>query len=162
MSDLKKLFEILLKNEIDFVLVGGFAGVVHGTRQVTQDIDICMAITEASVGELRKALKSYNPIHRMNPSFQPSFLDHPKNLEGLQNIYLKTDLGVLDVMSKLPPVGDYKEIEKNSIELSVYGYQCKVISIDDLIRIKESMNRPKDKEALLDLKKIKSIQNKND
>jgi len=36
-----KLIERLAKGGVKFVLVGGFAGVVHGCTYVTQDIDIC-------------------------------------------------------------------------------------------------------------------------
>jgi len=41
MQNLRQLLERLLENKIDFVLVGGFAGVVHGATMVTQDLDIC-------------------------------------------------------------------------------------------------------------------------
>ena len=27
--------------EVDFVVIGGFAGVVHGCTMVTEDVDIC-------------------------------------------------------------------------------------------------------------------------
>jgi len=90
----------------------------------------------------------------MNPSFKPSFMDYPESLQGLNNIYLETDLGVLDILSELRPVGGFETIKKNSILISLYGHTCRVVSIEDLIRIKETMTRPKDKETLLYLKKL--------
>lgn len=158
-QNLKDLLERLLRNNIDFVLVGGFASVLHGSTLVTQDLDICVALTEEEIQKLRSALADLHPIHRMNPNFSPSFMDYPKDSSQLKNIYLKTDLGVLDIMSELPPVGNFSRIKSHSIEVSLYGYICRVISIEDLIQIKEIMTRPKDKETLRHLKQIQSLKN---
>src|SRR3989338_11358185 len=96
-DNLKALLERLLKHEIDFVLAGGLACVVHGSPVVTYDIDICISIDEEQVGKLRSALKDLSPKHRMNPNFKPSFFDFPSKLEGVNNIYLETELGILDI-----------------------------------------------------------------
>lgn len=37
MKNLNDLLKRLLNHKIDIVLIGGFAGVVHGSTQVTQD-----------------------------------------------------------------------------------------------------------------------------
>ncbi len=158
MQDLSKLLKILLENEINFVLIGGFAAVVHGSTLVTQDLDICSAMTLESIEKLRFVLKDLNPTHRMNRKANLSFLEHPKSIEGLKNIYLETDLGVLDILSATSPVGDFETIKKNAIEISLYGFICKVISIDDLIKVKETMKRPKDLQAVIELKKIKEFE----
>ncbi len=157
MQNLKELLQLLLKNKTDFVLVGGFASVVHGSIAVTQDLDICMAITSESIDQLRATLSEVAPVHRMNPNFQPSFLNYPEDLAGVKNIYLKTKLGVLDILSELPPAGDFDEIKKRSIAVDLYNYQCRVISLEDLIEIKKSMGRAKDKEVLEQLLKIKEL-----
>jgi hypothetical protein len=153
-QNLKALLETLIKSEADFVLVGGFAAVVHGSTLITQDLDICAAITEEQVAKLRAALKDLHPRHRMNPSAKHSFLEYPTDIKGTNNIYLETDLGILDILSKLPPAGSFDEIKERSIEISLYGHSCRVISIDDLIKIKESMNRPKDQQAAQELRLI--------
>lgn len=155
MQDLNKLLKTLLENKIDFVLIGGFAAVVHGSTLVTQDIDICMSISDDSIEKLRVALKEINPWHRMNRKNKLSFLEHPKSTDSLNNIYLQTDLGILDILSETRPAGDFREIKMKSIEIPLYGYKCRVISIDDLIKVKESMNRPKDIQAVLELKKVR-------
>ncbi len=156
MQNLKALLETLLKSEVDFVLVGGFAAVVHGSTLVTQDLDICAAITEEQVAKLREALRNLHPRHRMNPSAKHSFLEYPKELKGTNNIYLETDLGVLDILSKVPPAGTFDEIKNRALEISLYGYRCRVISINDLIKIKDAMNRPKDLQAAQELRLIQA------
>jgi len=128
---------------------------VHGSSLVTEDLDISIAINEEQVRKLREALREISPKHRMNPSFKPSFLTHPEKIDGLKNIYLETDLGILDILEEVKPVGDFKILKAHSITVSLYGQKCQVICLDDLILVKESMNRPKDKEAVAQLRIIR-------
>ncbi|MBT4792496.1 MAG: nucleotidyltransferase [Halobacteriovoraceae bacterium] len=160
MQDLSKLLKTLLANDIDFVLIGGFAAVVHGSTLVTQDLDICSAMSIENINKLRSVLKDLNPTHRMDRKANLSFLDHPKSLDGLNNIYLDTDLGILDILSATEPAGNFETIKKNAIDIPLYGFTCKVISIDDLIKVKTVMNRPKDIQAVIELKKVKELESK--
>jgi predicted nucleotidyltransferase len=153
--NLKALLERLITHNVDFVLIGGFAASVHGCTMVTQDIDICAAITEEEVAKLREALKDLHPKHRMNPNAKHSFLEYPTEIKGTNNIYLETDLGVLDILSQTQPAGSFAEIKSRSFEIPLYGRKCRVISIDDLITVKEKMNRPKDQQAVRELRLIK-------
>jgi hypothetical protein len=153
-DNLKALLERLLEHEIDFVLAGGLACAVHGSPLLTQDLDICISINKKEISKLRQALRDLSPRHRMNPGFKPSFLDYPETLDGVKNIYLETDLGILDILSELSPIGDFETVKKRSIPISLYGHTCNVVSIEDLIQIKETMTRPKDKEAAAYLKEI--------
>lgn len=91
----------------------------------------------------------------MNPNFKPSFLTEPKDLEGLRNIYLETDLGVLDIISEVIEVGDFEKVKKNSVEIDLFGRKCRVISVEALIRAKEKMGRPKDRLVVAELKALR-------
>jgi hypothetical protein len=55
-SDFLNLLERLVKAGVDFVIVGGFAGVVHGCTYVTQDVDICCDFSAANLLALQKAM----------------------------------------------------------------------------------------------------------
>lgn len=156
MQNLKALLERLLQKQIDFVLIGGFASVTHGSTLVTQDLDICAALTEDTIHSLRDALADLHPKHRMNTQAKISFLEQPKDISGLKNIYLETDWGVLDILSNVPPAGEFTEIKSRAMKVQLYGYECWVISLDDLIKVKSSMNRPKDIATLEELKMIKA------
>ncbi len=155
MENLNNLLKTLLESKIDFVLIGGYAAVVHGSSQVTQDVDICAVMTDGQLEELRSTLKNFKPVHRMNPNFQPSLLDVPKPGQKMNNIYLRTDLGILDILETVEPVGDFKRVKEHAIEISLFGHKCKVISLDDLIAVKKSMTRPKDKAVLQELMALK-------
>lgn len=151
MENLNLLLKRLLESKIDFVLIGGYAAVFHGSSQVTHDLDICAVITDPELEKLKKALRDLNPKHRMNPNFQPSLEEYPTPGINLKNFYLSTSAGVLDILETVEPVGDFERIKKNSLTVTLFGQTCRVISLDDLIQVKESMTRPKDKSVLHDL-----------
>ncbi len=80
MRNLNSLLRILLQHDIEFILIGGYASVLHGSTYVTRDLDICGIISSDQIEKLRIALKDLHPRHRMNPNFKPSFLEEPKEL----------------------------------------------------------------------------------
>ncbi|HXH73928.1 MAG TPA: hypothetical protein VNJ08_03115 [Bacteriovoracaceae bacterium] len=159
-NDLNHLIKTLLDHEIEFVLIGGFASVIHGSNQVTQDLDICAVLTPPQVAKLRKALENLHPVHRMNLKANVSFNDRPGPDEDVENIYLQTDAGILDVLSKVTGVGDFFELKKNAVPVPLFGKQCLVISLDDLIKSKKAMPRLKDKIVLKELMAIKDLKKK--
>ncbi|MEI8346008.1 MAG: nucleotidyltransferase [Pseudomonadota bacterium] len=154
MSNLNNLLEILLENELDFVLIGGFASVVHGSSMVTRDIDICALCTPENITKLREVLKDFNPVHRQTPQ-RLSFIEIPKSLDGINNLYIDCELGVLDIHSSVTSVGNFQRVKEKAIEITLFGHKCKVISIDDLIATKKAMGRSKDLMVIAELEKIK-------
>ena len=65
MENLTLLLKRLLEHRIDFILVGGYAAVLHGASQVTHDIDICALINDEELEKLKTALKDLEPKHWM-------------------------------------------------------------------------------------------------
>jgi len=47
----------LQKENVEYVLIGGFAVVLHGLPRVTQDIDLFLKPTEENIVKLKKALQ---------------------------------------------------------------------------------------------------------
>ena len=45
-EDLNRLLKTLVESDLDFLVVGGFAAVVHGSSHVTKDLDISMLMSE--------------------------------------------------------------------------------------------------------------------
>ncbi len=80
----------------------------------------------------------------------------PENIEGINNLYVSTDLGQIDFLSSVGGVGDFERVSKNAIEVTVFGRKCLVISINDLITAKMFMKRPHDIETVKQLEWIKA------
>jgi hypothetical protein len=155
-SDFLNLLERLVRASVDFVIVGGFAGVVHGCTYITQDVDICCDFSPANLISLQKAISDLHPVHRMTPRRTKLRLTE-KTCAQLKNLYLDTDIGQLDCLSFIDGVGDFDQVELASESIEVENMQVRVLNMDALIRTKKAMNRPRDMEALLQLEAIKRL-----
>ena len=156
-SDLPSLLKRLVGTGVDFVIVGGYAGVVHGCTLVTQDVDICCNFSPGNLLALQKALADLHPVHRMTPGHQPLELT-AENAGPFRNLYLDTDLGHLDCLSEIQGLGGYDEVAEASQTIEIDGLPLRVLTIDALIVAKEAMNRPRDREAVRQLRAIKDLE----
>lgn len=158
--NLEDLLKRLLSEKLDFILIGGFASVVHGASYITQDLDICMVLSPENVERLRAALKDLHPVHRMNPAAKLPFSERPLPGEEVQNLYLQTDLGILDVITEVAVAGDFDSLKSRAFKTRIYESDCDVISIDDLIASKEAIGRKKDLMVVEELKAIRDRRNR--
>jgi len=153
---LSQLLQRLSDAEVDFVIVGGFAALLHGSTLVTRDLDICAVLSRADVAKLREALRDLNPRHRLT-SQRLSFLDNPDPDVEVRNLYLETELGTVDISSSILGVGDFDHVRAGSIEIDLFDRRCRVISLEKLIQAKEALGREKD---LLAVKELRAIREK--
>lgn len=128
-TDFKLLLSKLHENNIDFIIVGGFAAAAYGSSFVTHDLDICSVLTPENIEKLRHGLADVHPIHRIAQN-KPSFLDTPKLTEGISNLYLQTDIGVIDILSSITGVGDYNELKKTCIEIKIKAEMIEIRETD--------------------------------
>lgn len=156
MQDLSELTRRLIEAQVEFVLIGGFAAVAHGVTLVTRDVDICCRFTEANLMRLQKAFADLHPVHRSRPDLPLALT--PKLCAGLRNLYLKTDLGIVDCLSEVLGVGDFDSVLKQSIELQLPFGNCRILDLDAMIAAKEAMNRDHDRITVRQLREIKRHQ----
>lgn len=154
MPDLESLLQRLIEGGVEFVVVGGFAAVAHGASLPTQDVDVCCRFTPDNLLKLQRAIAHLHPVHRMVPSRPPLQLT-PENCVGLRNLYLDTDWGQLDCLGEVLALGAYEDVVPQSIAVEAAGGVCRILSIDALIRAKDAMGRPRDREAALQLRAIR-------
>jgi hypothetical protein len=156
MQNLSELTWRLIAGRVEFVLVGGFAAVAHGVTLVTRDVDICCRFTETNLVLIQKALADLHPVHRSRPDLPLALT--PEQCASLKNLYLKTDLGIIDCLGEVLGIGNYDEVARHSIELELPAGKCRVLDIDALIRAKEAMNRDHDRITIKQLIEIKKQQ----
>ena len=63
---------------------------------------------------------------------------------------------MLDCISEVLGVGDFDVVLGESLPVQLGFGECRILSLDALIRAKEAMNRPRDREAVVQLKAIKA------
>ena len=158
-NDFVNLLERLVNNGVDFVIVGGFAGVAHGCTYVTQDIDICCDFSPANLLSLQKAISDLNPVHRMTPNRKKLKLSDTTCAQ-YKNLYLDTKKGQLDCLSFIDGLGDYSRAKQESELIKVEDMKIRVLKLDALIKSKRALNRPRDKAAILQLASIKRLRKK--
>jgi hypothetical protein len=155
MANLRALLQRLVEKDIDLVVVGAFASVAHGVTIVTQDVDICCSFTSRNLLKLQEALADLHPVHRLTPKRLPLELTRAR-CRGLKNLYLETDLGVLDCLSEVKGVGKFAAVKRQSVVLDMEFGKCRVLGLDALIKSKRAMNRPRDREAVVQLEAIRA------
>jgi hypothetical protein len=156
MQNLSELTRRLITSQVEFVLVGGFAAAAHGVTLVTRDVAICCRFSQANLMRIQKAFADLHPVHRSRPDLALELT--PEQCAGLKNLYLKTDLGIVDCLSEVLGVGNFEEVLKNSIEVELPYGKCWILNIEALIRAKEAMNRDHDRITVKFLKEIKKQQ----
>ena len=156
MQNLSDLLQRLHQQKVEFVLVGGFAAVLHGGSLVTQDLDVCCRFSEENLLRIQTAVADLHPVYRMRPDLPLELT--PEICRTLKNLYLKTDLGSLDCLGEVKGVGDYNEVLKHSVVAALPFGECRVLDFDTLIRAKQAMNREHDKITVRQLLAVKGRQ----
>ncbi len=70
-------------------------------------------------------------------------------------MYFETDLGVIDLLGAVPPIGAYAELARTAVTMTLADRPCRVISLDDLIEVKHHVGRAKDKLVEAELRAIR-------
>jgi hypothetical protein len=155
-SDLEKIATILLRHGVEFLVVGGQAEILMGSPRVTYDTDLCYRRTRENLNRLAEALKELQPKLRGAPPDVPLVLNADALALG-NNYTFDTSLGPLDLLGWLEPVGTYEALAPQSESYRVGDLQLRTIGLDNLIRIKEHIGRPKDRESLHQLLAIRKL-----
>lgn len=131
-TKLETLLQSLGENDLEFIVVGQMAAVMHGLEAQAEKLEIALLMSPGNLQKLRRLLKPALPKHRDNPKQKYSFLDVPENLRGWRSFFLETELGLLDLLGDVKGVGSFSRIRERSISLEFLGKSWKVMSRDDL------------------------------
>ena len=144
------ILRLLSEHGVDFVVVGEYVLFAHGGTLVTQDLDVCCSFSPENLLRIQDALQNHHPVHRMTPQRLPLQLTK-ESCQGLNNIYLDTEIGQIACLGLIFGIGDFQEVKKRSFLVDMDGYEVRLLELDALIAAKINMNRPRDKEAVLQL-----------
>lgn len=157
MAALQQILERIVRNEVEFVLVGGYAAMVHGVSLVTKDIDVCTHFSRQNLERIHAALADLHPYHFLTPQELP-FVIPPGFEHGLRNLYIGTDLGRLDCLEDIPGIGDYAAARAGSIPLQLPFGCVWMLGRKAMIRAKSALDRPHDKVTVMQLLAIEERQ----
>lgn len=153
-QDDKALLSRLQSHQVEFVIIGGVCGLIHGVPLVTRDLDICCPFTAENLRRLESAVSDLHPVHRLAANKLP--LEFTEELSSrLKNLYLQTDLGILDCLSDVAGVGAYQQALERSIAYQLSYGEFRILTIDALIAAKEAVGRERDRQTVRYLRAIK-------
>ncbi len=156
-TPLERFCALLARHGVEFIVVGGQAEALMGGARVTYDVDLCYRRTPENLERLAAALGTLHLTLRGAPPDLKFRLDAQALALGLNYTFLVDDEYPLDLLGYLEPVGAYEDLLPRVETVSIGGHPIRVIGLDDLIRIKQYLGRPKDRESLLQLQAIKRL-----
>src|SRR5678816_2592771 len=152
-TDFEKALATLTRGGVDFIVVGGVAGALHGSAFVTQDLDVVYARNGENIRRLATTLQTHRPYLRGAPEGLPFHWDERTIRNGL-NFTLTTSFGDLDLLGDVTGGGTYEDLLPHSREVSGFGVRFRLLNLEKLIVLKRAAGRPKDLQVVAELQSI--------
>jgi hypothetical protein len=152
-----RMLAALEAHGVRYVLIGGFAAVIHGSPYLTSDVDVVPSRGRENLERLAEALRDLNA--RIWTESEPSGLPFDTSADALANAEIRnlvTDHGRLDLTFVPDGTQGYEDLSRDARHLTVLGVGIDVASLADVIRSKEAAGREKDRLVLPVLRRIQS------
>ena len=153
MTDYPGLVRTLKNGGVDFIIVGGFAGVAHGSARQTNDLDVVYSRASDNIKRLVACIAPLRPFLRGAPKNLPFLWDEETIRAGL-NFTLTTTLGDLDLLGEIAGGGSYVALLPHTLPLKLFALDCLFLDLETLIRVKRAAGRPRDFEAVAELEAL--------
>ena len=150
-----ELLAVLASSGVEHIVVGGVAAIAWGGSELTRDLDVVIPFDAERIARLMAAFAPHHPKHWTRPDLGV-IQESPEYLATLRMLLLETDLGHIDVLRTVDPVGDYDRLHAMAARFEFAGRSHELIDIDDLIAVKEHVGRPKDVVTAAQLRAIRS------
>lgn len=137
-DDQAQLLLALLRNGVEFVVVGGVAAQLRGWAGATADLDIAIAMADDNAERLNRALAEVGVMKTDYGGFGTSF---------------ETRYGRLEIVRRADGIGKYEDWMRNASEISFENLTIVVAAPEDIVKSKESSSREKDRAALPSLRR---------
>lgn len=143
------IFAELANHDVEFVLIGGLAAVLHGSTAMTNDVDIVPDAGGANLARLGEALVALDARIRSTDTAEGVAFDpHPALLASMAVLNLTTRCGDLDLALTPSGIDDLDGLRDRSVVYEIAGRRVHVAALEDIIRSKEAAGRTKDHATL--------------
>lgn len=151
----ERILAVLADHGVRFVLVGGFAAVIHGSPYVTTDVDVVPERSQENLRRLSEALLALQA--RIWTASEPTGVPFGHDARPLvdANVWsLVTDHGRLDITFVPSGTTGFEDLARDAVHLTILGVGVDVASLADVIRSKEAAGRARDRLVLPVLRRI--------
>ena len=123
----------LIRQKVDFMIVGLAAAALQGAPVVTQDVDIWFRDLEDP--GIRRALK------KVNGAYVPPIMSNPPMLAG-------EAVNLFDIVVHMHGLRSFDEERRHTLKIPLGRFKVMVLKLERIIKSKKATGRAKDKLAL--------------
>jgi predicted nucleotidyltransferase len=152
-ASLETVARLLSEHGVRFIVIGGWAAIIHGAARSTNDVDVVYARDADNIHRLVEALRPWNPYLRGAPPGLPFRWDDATIRAGL-NFTLTTSHGDLDFLGEVSGGGNYEQLLPFSEEAEAFGITCRVVTLERLIQLKRAAGRTKDLQIIAEMQAL--------
>lgn len=134
-QDFKEFIELLNKNEVRYLIVGGYAVAFHGHPRYTKDFDVWIESTPKNAERILKALELFG--------FGSLGLAKKDFLEKDQIIQLGYPPNRIDLMTSLEAL-DFKDCYHSRVQFEIQDVKVNFIDAANLKKNKRATGRAQD------------------
>jgi hypothetical protein len=163
--DVQRIVEVFDRHRVLYLVVGGMAATLQGAVRPTLDFDCLAKRSDENAARLAAALRQLNARLRVGGLTDEEAAALPVQLDGIALSRMgistwRTDAGEIDIMfdmaDRTGTRHDYEFYEPRSARQDLAGTVVLIAALPDVIASKEHANRPKDHDALPELRALVS------
>jgi hypothetical protein len=144
-----QILAVLRRHDVNFVVVGGLAAVIHGSDMATFDLDVTPQRRQDNLERLALALKDIGAAIRVEGVPEGVVFDPTATfLERVSVLNLTTSFGDLDLVMTPAGLAGYDAMATDASEIEIDGIIVQIASLADVIASKEASDRAKDRLTL--------------
>ncbi len=164
--DIPRLLDTLDRHDVEYLLVGGVAANAYGARRPTDDLDCLPRRTAANLDRLAAAMRELHARLHVEGLSDEEASDLPVRVVGatlarMEISTWRTDAGARDVLADIPDRAgrhrSFDELIVRAQRLELSGLVVHMAALDDVIESKQWADRPKDRDALPELLRLRRV-----
>ena len=143
------IIAVLERHRVNYVLIGTLAGVLHGTDEIADGVEVCPQMKTENVDRLCAALAELA---------EDATSLVPDAIRASPTTSVATSVGRIDIVPEPPGSAGWDDLRRASTREPLgRGVRCTVASVDDLGRVMTSEGRPDDRERLALLRRLSEL-----
>ena len=147
-----EVLRVLIRNDVEFIVVGGVAAILQGSPLTTEDIDVVYLPSDENNLRLARALRELEAVY-FDPAGRRIEPDVSR-LASLKIHLLKTRCGRVDVLRTVGKDLAYADLVGKARMFDIEDFRVRVLDLETIIETKEHADRPKDRYQLLFLRQL--------
>lgn len=153
--DPERLIRTLGQHGVAYVLIGALAARLQGFPRLTADADITPARDEGNLERLAAALRELDArVYTENVPEGLPFDCTAATLARAELWNLVTCAGRLDIAFVPAGTGGFEDLAGAALRFEVFGVELLAADLPDIIRSKEAVDRPQDRQDVVVLREI--------